>query len=51
MRNQTDEESDDKVILGVFLKGAGPADLWSQTPSLLGIGAVLSALAVVAFRK
>jgi ABC-2 type transport system permease protein len=40
-----------EVILGVFLKGAGFADLWHQTLALLAIGAVLFTLAVFAFRR
>lgn len=40
-----------EVILGVFLKGAGFADLWSQTAALLTIGALLFGSAIVAFRK
>ena len=40
-----------EVILSVFLKGAGLAQLWPQTLALLGIGAVLFAAALVAFRR
>ena len=40
-----------EVILGVFLKGAGFADLWPQTLALLAIGAVLFTSAVFAFRR
>jgi len=40
-----------EVILGVFLKGAGFADLWQQTLALLVIGAVLFTLGVFAFRR
>jgi len=40
-----------EVILGVFLKGAGLAQLWPQTLALLGIGAVLFAAALVVFRR
>lgn len=40
-----------EVILGVFLKGAGFADLWPQTLALLAIGATLFGSAVIAFRR
>lgn len=40
-----------EVILGVFLKGAGFADLWPQTLALLSIGTVLFTSAVFAFRR
>jgi ABC-2 type transport system permease protein len=40
-----------EVILGVFLKGAGLADLWPQALALLGIGVVLFGSAVIAFRR
>ena len=40
-----------EVILGVFLKGAGFAQLWPQTLALLAIGAVLFAAAAIAFRR
>lgn len=40
-----------EVILSVFLKGAGLAQLWPQMLALLGIGAVLFAAALVAFRR
>jgi ABC-2 type transport system permease protein len=39
------------VILGVFLKGAGLAELWPQTLALLAIGAALYALAWAVFRR
>ncbi len=38
------------VILGVFLKGAGVAELWPQTLALAAIGAPLFALAAIIFR-
>jgi ABC-2 type transport system permease protein len=40
-----------EVILGVFLKGAGFAQLWPQMLALLAIGAVLFAAAAIAFRR
>lgn len=40
-----------EVILAVFLKGAGFADLWQQTLALLAIGTVLFTSAVFAFRR
>ncbi len=40
-----------EVIRGVFLKGAGLADLWPQALALLGIGVVLFGSAVIAFRR
>jgi len=39
------------VILGVFLKGAGLAELWPQAIALVVIGAVLFGVAAVAFRR
>lgn len=39
------------VILGIFLKGAGPADLWLQTVLLLGIGSSLYMTALVVFQR
>lgn len=38
------------VILGVFLKGAGFAELWPQTLALLAIGVPLFAAATLVFR-
>lgn len=38
------------VILGVFLKGAGMAELWPQTLALVGIGLPLFTLATLIFR-
>lgn len=40
-----------EVILGVFLKGAGLAELWPQMVALLGIGAALFVLAFAVFRR
>lgn len=40
-----------EVILDVFLKGAGLADLWRQALALLAIGAALFASAIIAFRR
>jgi len=39
------------VILGVFLKGAGLADLWPQALALLAIGMPLFAAAILIFRS
>ncbi|GMQ90143.1 MAG: hypothetical protein BMS9Abin10_0495 [Gammaproteobacteria bacterium] len=39
------------VILGVFLKGAGLAELWPQALALIVIGVVLFGVAAVAFRR
>lgn len=39
------------IILGVFLKGAGWAELWPQALALLAMGTVLFASAAVAFRR
>ena len=39
------------VILGVFLKGAGPAELWRQALALLVIGLALFSAALAAFRR
>ena len=39
------------VVLGVFLKGAGIAELWPQALALAGIGAVLFSLSLLAFRR
>ena len=40
-----------EVILGIFLKGAGFAELWPHALALLGIGAPLFAVAMGVFRK
>ncbi len=40
-----------EVILGVFLKGAGPAELWPHALALLGIGIPLYALSMSIFRR
>jgi ABC-2 type transport system permease protein len=39
------------VTLGVFLKGAGPAELWPQALALLAIGVSLYTAALVVFRR
>ena len=39
------------IILAVFLKGAGLAELWPQMLSLLGLGAVLFGLALAVFSR
>lgn len=39
------------VILGVFLKGAGVAELWPQALALLGIGTILFGTALAVFRR
>jgi len=38
------------VILGIFLKGVGVAELWPQVLALFGIGAILFAIAIRVFR-
>jgi ABC-2 type transport system permease protein len=40
-----------EVILGIFLKGAGVAELWPQALALVAIGLPLFGLAMVAFRR
>jgi ABC-2 type transport system permease protein len=40
-----------EIILGVFLKGAGIAELWPQALALLAIGTVLLTAAALAFRR
>jgi ABC-2 type transport system permease protein len=40
-----------EVTLGVFLKGAGMAELWPQTLTLAGLGALLYALAWLRFAR
>lgn len=40
-----------EVILGIFLKGAGLADLWPHALALAALGAPLFALAVAIFRR
>lgn len=39
------------IILGVFLKGAGWAELWRQTLALVAIGVALFGLSLAAFRR
>ncbi|HLF10897.1 MAG TPA: ABC transporter permease [Gammaproteobacteria bacterium] len=40
-----------EIILGVFLKGAGWAELWPQAAALAVIGSVLFALSLLVFRR
>ncbi|HZL93762.1 MAG TPA: ABC transporter permease [Vicinamibacterales bacterium] len=40
-----------QIILGVFLKGAGWAELWPQAAALALIGGVLFGLSLLAFRR
>ncbi len=40
-----------QIVRGVFLKGAGLAELWGQALALLGIGAVILTLSVLRFHK
>lgn len=40
-----------EIILGVFLKGAGPSELWTQALALLAIGVVLFVVSAVAFKR
>lgn len=39
------------IILGIFLKGAGFAELWPQTFALLAIGSVLFSCSLLMFRR
>ena len=39
------------IILSVFLKGAGLAELWPQTLALLAIGTVLFGCSLLVFRR
>ena len=40
-----------EIVRGVFLKGAGLAELWGQALALLGIGIVILTLSVLRFHK
>jgi len=40
-----------QIVRGVFLKGAGLAELWGQALALLGIGAAILTLSVLRFHK
>ena len=40
-----------EILLGVFLKGAGWAELWPEALALALIGGVLFAMSLVAFRR
>jgi ABC-2 type transport system permease protein len=40
-----------EIVRGVFLKGAGIAELWPQALALLGIGTVILSLSVLRFHK
>ncbi len=40
-----------EIVRGVFLKGAGPAELWPQALALFGIGAAILTLSVLRFHK
>lgn len=40
-----------EIVRGVFLKGAGPAELWPQALALTGIGVVILTLSVLRFHK
>ena len=40
-----------EIVRAVFLKGVGPADLWSQYAALLVMGGGLLAFATARFRK
>lgn len=39
------------IILGIFLKGTGIAELWPQIVTLIGIGAALYAIAAINFSR
>jgi ABC-2 type transport system permease protein len=40
-----------EIVRGVFLKGAGIAELWPQALALLALGAFILSLAVLRFRE
>ena len=40
-----------EIVRGIFLKGAGLAELWPQAIALLGLGLFIFSLAVSRFRK
>jgi ABC-2 type transport system permease protein len=40
-----------QIVRGVFLKGAGLAELWGQALALLGIGTLILTLSVLRFHK
>ncbi|HTY58816.1 MAG TPA: ABC transporter permease [Bacteroidota bacterium] len=40
-----------EIVRGVFLKGAGLAELWGQALALLGIGVLILSLSVLRFHK
>lgn len=40
-----------EIVQGIFLKGSGWRELWSQAAALLAIGAALYALSVASFRR
>jgi ABC-2 type transport system permease protein len=40
-----------EIVRGVFLKGAGLAELWGQALALLGIGIVILTFSVLRFHK
>lgn len=40
-----------EIVRGVFLKGAGLAELWTQALALLGIGILILSLSVMRFHK
>lgn len=40
-----------EIVRGIFLKGAGVHELWTQAAALFGLGALIFALSVLRFRK
>jgi ABC-2 type transport system permease protein len=40
-----------EIVRGIFLRGAGLAELWPQTAALAGLGALIFSLSVLRFRK
>ncbi|HXX63480.1 MAG TPA: ABC transporter permease, partial [Bacteroidota bacterium] len=40
-----------EIVRGIFLKGAGIAELWPQASALLGIGVFILSMSVLRFRK
>ncbi len=39
------------IVRGIYLKGAGPAELWDEGLSLLLLGAAIFSISILRFRK
>ena len=39
------------IVRGIYLKGAGPAELWDEGLALLLLGAVIFGISLLRFRK